>query len=106
VKSFVAGADIAEFADFSLKRADQCTRTRHLVLSNLKNTSNCSRKRFCTWRGLELAMACHFRIASDNAKMGLPECLCYSGYGGTQRLPQLIGKDAHGNDNDRRNGNF
>jgi enoyl-CoA hydratase len=38
-------------------------------------------------------MACHFRIASDNAKMGLPSLFrCYSGYGGTQRLPQLIGK--------------
>jgi len=41
-----------------------------------------------------LAMACHFRIASDNAKMGLPEVSLgvIPGYGGTQRLPQLVGK--------------
>ena len=44
--------------------------------------------------GLELAMACHFRIASNNAKMGLPEVSLgvIPGYGGTQRLPQLVGK--------------
>jgi enoyl-CoA hydratase len=43
---------------------------------------------------LELAMACHFRVASDNAKMGLPEVTLglIPGYGGTQRLPQLVGK--------------
>ena len=44
--------------------------------------------------GLELAMACHFRVASDNAKMGLPEVSLgvIPGYGGTQRLPHLVGK--------------
>jgi enoyl-CoA hydratase len=48
---------------------------------------------FALGGGLELAMACHFRIASDNARMGLRSVFrCYSGYGGTQRLPQLIGK--------------
>jgi enoyl-CoA hydratase len=49
---------------------------------------------FALGGGLELAMACHFRIASENAKMGLPETSLglIPGYGGTQRLPQLIGK--------------
>ena len=49
---------------------------------------------FALGGGLELAMACHFRVASDNAKMGLPEVSLgvIPGYGGTQRLPQLVGK--------------
>jgi Enoyl-CoA hydratase/carnithine racemase len=49
---------------------------------------------FALGGGLELAMACHFRLASDNAKMGLPEVSLgvIPGYGGTQRLPQLVGK--------------
>ncbi|NCP88716.1 MAG: enoyl-CoA hydratase, partial [Flavobacteriales bacterium] len=49
---------------------------------------------FALGGGLELAMACHFRIASDNAKMGLPEVSLglIPGYGGTQRLPNLVGK--------------
>ena len=49
---------------------------------------------FALGGGLELAMSCHFRIASDNAKMGLPEVSLgvIPGYGGTQRLPQLVGK--------------
>ena len=49
---------------------------------------------FALGGGLELAMACHFRIASENARMGLPEVSlgAIPGYGGTQRLPQLIGK--------------
>ena len=49
---------------------------------------------FALGGGLELAMACHFRVASDNAKMGLPEVSLglIPGYGGTQRLPQLIGR--------------
>ena len=49
---------------------------------------------FALGGGLELAMACHFRVASDNAKMGLPEVTLgvIPGYGGTQRLPQLVGK--------------
>ena len=49
---------------------------------------------FALGGGLELAMACHMRIASENARMGLPEVSLgvNSGYGGTQRLPQLIGK--------------
>ena len=49
---------------------------------------------FALGGGLELAMACHFRVASENAKMGLPEVSLglIPGYGGTQRLPQLVGK--------------
>jgi enoyl-CoA hydratase len=49
---------------------------------------------FALGGGLELAMACHIRIASENAKMGLPETSLgvIPGYGGTQRLPQLVGK--------------
>ena len=56
---------------------------------------NCSNKWLCIWvEDLELAMACHLRVASENSKMGLPEVSLgvIPGYGGTQRLPQLIGK--------------
>jgi enoyl-CoA hydratase len=52
-------------------------------------------------------MACHLELLSDNARMGLPEVSLgvIPGYGGTQRLPQLIGKGRYGNDYDSRYGN-
>lgn len=97
-KAFVAGADIAEFKGLNMKAA------LHLAHENQKNIfdliENFSKpviaaiNGFALGGGLELALACHIRIASDNAKMGLPEVTLglIPGYGGTQRLTHLIGK--------------
>jgi enoyl-CoA hydratase len=97
-KAFVAGADIAEFANFSVEEGAQLAAQGQELLfdfvENLKTPVIAAVNGFALGGGLELAMACHFRIASDNAKMGLPEVSLgvIPGYGGTQRLPQLIGK--------------
>ena len=97
-KAFVAGADISEFANFSIEEGAQMAAQGHELLfdfiENLKTPVIAAVNGFALGGGLELAMACHFRIASDNAKMGLPEVSLgvIPGYGGTQRLPQLIGK--------------
>jgi enoyl-CoA hydratase len=97
-KAFVAGADISEFAHFTIAEGQQlATQGQELLFSfieNLKTPVIAAVNGFALGGGLELAMACHFRVASDNAKMGLPEVSLgvIPGYGGTQRLPQLIGK--------------
>jgi len=97
-KAFVAGADIAEFADFSTKQGSKlAAKGQEIVfnfIENLETPVIAAINGFALGGGLELAMACHFRIASDTAKMGLPEVSLgvIPGYGGTQRLPQLIGK--------------
>lgn len=97
-KAFVAGADISEFADFSVDEGQMLARKGQEILfdfiENLSTPVIAAVNGFALGGGLELAMACHFRIASDNAKMGLPETSLgvIPGYGGTQRLPQLIGK--------------
>ena len=97
-KAFVAGADISEFANFSVEEGAQLSQQGQELLfnfvENLKTPVIAAVNGFALGGGLELAMSCHFRIASDNAKMGLPETSLgvIPGYGGTQRLPQLIGK--------------
>jgi enoyl-CoA hydratase len=97
-KAFVAGADIAEFAGFSVEEGAQLAAQGQELLfdfvENLATPTIAAVNGFALGGGLELAMACHFRIASDNAKMGLPEVSLgvIPGYGGTQRLPQLVGK--------------
>ena len=97
-KAFVAGADISEFANFSVeegaKLAQQGQQLLFDFVENLKTPVIAAVNGFALGGGLELAMCCHFRVASDNAKMGLPEVSLgvIPGYGGTQRLPQLIGK--------------
>jgi enoyl-CoA hydratase len=97
-KAFVAGADISEFANFSVEEGAQLAAQSQELLfdfvEKLKTPVIAAVNGFALGGGLELAMACHFRIASDNAKMGLPEVSLgvIPGYGGTQRLPQLIGK--------------
>jgi enoyl-CoA hydratase len=96
-KAFVAGADISEFAGFSveegmaLAKAGQTTFFR--IENNRKPIIACVNG-FALGGGCELAMSCHFRIASDNAKFGQPEVNLglIPGYGGTQRLVQMIGK--------------
>ena len=97
-KAFVAGADISEFADFSEKEGGKLSAKGHKLLfdfvENLSKPVIAAITGFALGGGLELAMACHFRVASHNARMGLPEVSLgvIPGYGGTQRLPQLIGK--------------
>lgn len=97
-KAFVAGADISEFADFSVEEGGRLAAEGQRLLfdfvANLKTPVIALVNGFALGGGLELAMAAHFRIASDNARMGLPEVSLgvIPGYGGTQRLPQLIGK--------------
>ncbi len=97
-KAFVAGADISEFANFSIEEGAQLAAQGQELLfdfvEKLKKPVIAAINGFALGGGLELAMACHFRIASDNSKMGLPEVSLgvIPGYGGTQRLPQLIGK--------------
>ena len=97
-KAFVAGADIKEFANYSQSEGENLARKGQEILFDL--LENCGTPSiaaingFALGGGLELAMACHIRIASENAKMGLPEVSLgvIPGYGGTQRLANLVGK--------------
>ena len=97
-KAFVAGADISEFANFSVEEGTELARKGHEILfsfvQDLGTPVIAAVNGFALGGGLELAMAAHFRVASSNAKMGLPEVSLgvIPGYGGTQRLPQLVGK--------------
>lgn len=97
-KAFVAGADISEFADFDVQKGGTLAEQGQTILfdfvAHLTTPVIAAINGFALGGGLELAMAAHFRVASDNAKMGLPEVSLgvIPGYGGTQRLPQLIGK--------------
>lgn len=97
-KAFVAGADISEFAHFSVEEGGKlAAKGQELLFDFVENLSTpviAAVNGFALGGGLELAMSAHFRIASDNAKMGLPEVTLgvIPGYGGTQRLPQLVGK--------------
>ncbi len=97
-KAFVAGADISEFADFNVnegtKLAAQGQELLFDFVENLNTPVIAAVNGFALGGGLELAMSCHFRVASTNARMGLPETSLgvIPGYGGTQRLPQLVGK--------------
>lgn len=97
-KAFVAGADISEFADYSVDEAkDLAASGQEKLFDYVENFNKpviAAINGFALGGGLELAMAAHFRTASRNAKMGLPEVSLglIPGYGGTQRLPQLVGK--------------
>ncbi len=97
-KAFVAGADISEFAHFDVENGGKlAAKGQELLFNFVENLTTpviAAVNGFALGGGLELAMSAHFRIASDNARMGLPETSLgvIPGYGGTQRLPQLIGK--------------
>ncbi|MBC6111836.1 enoyl-CoA hydratase/isomerase family protein [Pedobacter fastidiosus] len=97
-KAFVAGADIKEFSDYNGKQGEELAKHGHEhVFNAIENSPKpfiAAINGFALGGGLELAMACHMRIASDNAKLGLPEVTLglIPGYGGTQRLTQLVGK--------------
>ena len=97
-KAFVAGADIKEFVNFTMEQGSELSESGHKILS--ETIEGCPKpiiaaiNGYALGGGLELAMACHIRVASENSKMGLPEVSLgvIPGYGGTQRLPQLVGK--------------
>ena len=97
-KAFVAGADIKEFADFSGKQGEALAQQgQDLLFNRIERSAKpviAAINGFALGGGLELALACHIRIASDNARMGLPEVSLgvIPGYGGTQRVPQIVGK--------------
>jgi len=97
-KAFVAGADIKEFASFNIEEGRMLSRAGHKLLfdfvENMSKPVIAAVNGFALGGGLELAMSAHVRVASDNAKMGLPEVSLgvIPGYGGTQRLAQLVGK--------------
>lgn len=97
-KSFVAGADIKEFSEFGQEKAEELARNGQNILfnkiENMYKPVIAAVNGFALGGGLELAMACHIRYASENARLGLPEVTLglIPGYGGTQRLPKLIGK--------------
>lgn len=97
-KSFVAGADIKEFADFSIEEgktlAQEGQNSLFSFIENMSKPVIAAVNGFALGGGLELAMASHIRIASTNARLGLPEVSLgvIPGYGGTQRLAQLVGK--------------
>lgn len=97
-KAFVAGADISEFKDYSEEEGTELAAEGQRLLfdfvANFTKPVIAAINGFALGGGLELAMAAHFRVASENAKMGLPEVSLgvIPGYGGTQRLPQIVGK--------------
>lgn len=96
-KAFIAGADIKEFADFNTEQGKELSAHGHGVFNSIENSPKpviAAVNGFALGGGCELAMACHMRIASENAKFGQPEVSLgvVPGYGGTQRMPQLIGK--------------
>src|SRR5918993_2538158 len=96
-RSFVAGADISEFLGLGREEGMAMAKKGQDLFFKIENSPKpfiAAVNGFALGGGCELAMSCHFRIASENAKFGQPEVSLglVPGYGGTQRLTQLIGK--------------
>lgn len=96
-KAFAAGADISEFANFNVEEGTRMSAEGHAVLNAIEKCPKpviAAVNGFALGGGNELAMACHIRVAAENAKFGQPEVNLgiTPGYAGTQRLAQLIGK--------------
>jgi enoyl-CoA hydratase len=96
-KAFIAGADIKEFAGFTKLQGKEMVENGQRVLKLIEESPKpviAAINGYALGGGCELAMACHLRIGSENAKFGQPEVKLgiIPGYGGTQRLHQIIGK--------------
>ena len=96
-KAFVAGADIKELAILNSKSGSEFSQFGQSVFNKIENLNKpviAAVNGFALGGGCELALACHIRLASENAKFGQPEVNLgiIPGYGGTQRLTRLIGK--------------
>jgi enoyl-CoA hydratase len=96
-KAFVAGADILEFTEVKDDEGEMLAKKGQDIFSKIENCPKpviAAVNGFALGGGCELAMACHFRLASTNAKFGQPEVNLglIPGYGGTQRLTMLVGK--------------
>ncbi len=96
-KAFVAGADISEFLSLSPEQGAGVAKIGQDIFFRIENAPKpivAAVNGFALGGGCELAMSCHFRMASSNAKFGQPEVNLgiIPGYGGTQRLTQLVGK--------------
>lgn len=97
-KAFVAGADIKELSGFSEKEGEELARRGQALLfdfiENMSKPVIAAINGYTLGGGLELALACHIRVACDEAKFGFPEVSLglIPGYGGTQRLPHIVGK--------------
>jgi enoyl-CoA hydratase len=94
---FIAGADIKEFANFSGEQAEALSLAGQQLFNRMEAFSKpiiAAINGACLGGGLELAMSCHIRLAAAEAKLGLPELNLglIPGYGGTQRLPRLVGR--------------
>ena len=97
-KAFVAGADISEFLELSTEQAPALAKRGQIVFDKIENSPKpivAAVNGFALGGGCELALACHFIYASENAKFGQPEVNLglIPGYGGTQRLTQVIGRN-------------
>ncbi len=96
-KAFAAGADIGEFAEYTPAQAKEMAENTRSVFKRIENARKpivAAINGFALGGGCELAMACHMRVATSNARLGQPEVGLglIPGYGGTQRMTQLIGK--------------
>lgn len=96
-KAFAAGADITEFANFSGDEAQVLSKRGQVIFQKLADSTIPTLaliNGYALGGGLELALACQIRVVTKSAVLGLPELnlALIPGYGGTQRLPQLIGK--------------
>ena len=96
-KAFIAGADISEFTGLSVEKGKEFAANGHEIFNLIENCPKpviAAVNGYALGGGCELAMACHLRVASENAQFGQPEVNLgiTPGYGGTQRLIQLIGK--------------
>jgi enoyl-CoA hydratase len=95
-KSFISGADIGELAPLDPRGAEEISRMGQRVVGALERAPKpviAAINGYAFGGGCELALACHMRLASENAVLGLPEVSLgiIPGYGGTQRLPRLVG---------------
>lgn len=98
-KAFVAGADIAEMVNFSPFQARDFARAGHRALARIEQAEKivlCAINGFALGGGCEVALACDIRIMAEGARIGQPEVNLgiIPGFGGTQRLPRLVGPSA------------